>query len=314
MTISPEAAALVRTRGGRTLATFLRDRLGRVGPVHARVHIYQAVPGTRLGLVARAERNVPGLGPSAVGARNELHPLTREAAGALLAEPELGVDVSEEFLDELAPPAIGQRFYYLEVAGGRPAAAPTGSPAGRRPRLSTTTAAVDLRRGELCVAIYLSEALAQDAAARLRRREPAGAVLSSLRPVYAGALKAMSAPTGLHWVRVMGEIEEAVAENLLMPFVQSGPDVLAKLLARWTRGALAAHLLAQRDGLLEAASRPEDGVTIVVRFAQPPGLALIAALARGRVGATARQAGSWAGLLKSRPGSTLQIVPGYRRA
>ena len=320
VTISPEAAALVQTRGGRTLAMFLRDRLGRTGPVQARLHLYQAIPGTRLGRIARAERAVPGLGPAATAAHTELHPLTREAAGALLGEPELGAEVSEAFLDELAPAAVGQRFYYLEVAGGRPAATmPGGATAtagAGRPRLSTTTATIDARSNELRVAVYLSEAQAQDIAARLRRKEPLGALLSALLPVYAGGLRSLASAAGRHRLRIIGETEVAAAEQqFILPGLPNPAEAVGALLTRWTRRALASQLLAQRDALLTAAAGPHDGVTLVVRLLQPPGLSTIARLARGRLSAGLRDLGSWGGLLRSRPATAkLEIVPGYRRA
>ena len=319
-TISPEAAALVRTRGGRTLAMFLRDRLGRTGPVQARLHLYQAVPGTRLGRIARAERAVPGLGPAATAAHTELHPLTREAAGALLGEPELGADVSEAFLDELAPAAVGQRFYYLEVAGGRPAAMaadePTATAGAGRPRLSTTTAAIDVRRNELRVAVYLSEAQTQDIAARLRRNEPLGGLLTALLPVYAGGLRSLASAAGRHRLRIIGETEAAVAEQqFVLPGLPNPSDAVGTLLTRWTRRALASQLLGERNALLAAAAEPQDGVTLIVRIIQPPGLSTIARLVRGRFSAGLRDLGSWGGLLRSRPATAkLEIVPGYRRA
>jgi hypothetical protein len=329
VTISPEAAAAIRIRGGRTLATFLKDRLGRTGAVRARIHLYRAIPGTRLGRIARAERSVAGLGPGAVAAQTEMHPLTREAAGALLGEPELGEDVSEAFLDELAPPAVGQAFYYLEVAGGRPAATGTPIP-GRtvRPRLSTTTAAIDIRRGELVLAIYLGETQAQAIAARLRRNEPIGAILSALRAVYLDGVRALASGAGRRRLRIIGETTEtsgettgeagtqAFEEQLLgIPGLPSPTGLVGKLLARWTRRAMATELRQQRDAFVTAASAPQDGVTLMLRLAQPPGLAALAQLIRGRIGAGLRNIGALRNLLKAKPaGARLEIVPGFRRA
>jgi hypothetical protein len=328
ITISPDAAAAIRTRGGRTLATFLKDRLARTGAVRARLHLYRAIPGTRLGRIARAERTVAGLGPGAVSAHSEMHPLTREAAGALVGEPELGEDVSEAFLDELAPPAVGQTFYYLEVAGGRPAA--TGAPTpGRvaRPRLSTTTAAIDIPRGELILAVYLGETQAQAIAARLRRKEPIGATLSALRPIYVDSLRALASAAGRRRLRVIGETtenSEAAGEGagqgfeeqfLGLPGIPSPAGMIGKLLARWTRRAIATELQQQRDAFVTAASAPQDGVTLLVRLAQPPGLNVIAQLIRGRIGAGLRNIGALRNLLKARPAAArLEIVPGFRRA
>lgn len=317
--IRPGSAARIRTRGGRSLATFLQDRVGQVGPVRARMHLYQAIPGTRLGAIVRAERGVRGLGPTAREAVDELHPLTMEAATALLGEPELGQDVSEAFLEEAAPAAVGQRFYFLEIAGGRPAATP--SPVGgaaTRPRLSQTTAAVDLGRKRIIVAVYLAEAQAQALAARLRRREPIGASLRTLRPVYATAVRSLVSPAGRRRVRIIGESEaDPVGEEFLaIPSLQPPTGLIAKVMIRWTRRAIAAALDRQRDAFIAAASAPSDGVTMVVTVDSPPGLVAIAQLMRGRVAANRSAVEALRTLTGTTrvPPSSVEIVPGHRRA
>ncbi|HEX5995367.1 MAG TPA: hypothetical protein VFY84_09530, partial [Jiangellales bacterium] len=113
--VHPAAARAVTTFGGRPLSWFLRDRLGRTGPIRARVHLYQAVPGSSLAGIARAEGGVAGLGSSDARARSRFHPLTPMAAAALIGEPGLGREVSEAYADPTGPLAIGQRLYYLEV-------------------------------------------------------------------------------------------------------------------------------------------------------------------------------------------------------
>ena len=243
--VSPAAAAGITIHGGRLLATFLRDRLGRDTAVRARLHLYQAIPGTRLARIARAERAVPGLGPAASAMQQELHPLTHEAAAVLLGEPELGSDVPESFLDEFGPPAIGQRFYYLEVPGARPVAtatanARTGSP--RRPRLSEVTAAVDVPRSRLTLAVYLSEAQAQGIAARLRRREPLGATLAAMRPVYVDGIRSLLSPAGRRRLRIVAETSELQSmeeEFVRTPGLAGSGTLVARVLNRWARGARA---------------------------------------------------------------------------
>ena len=115
-TITPQIASTVKTFGGITLAAFLRDRLGvRVNqPVRARVHLYEAIPGTRLSIIALHERGVAGLGTARRQAWALFHPLTPEAAGLLLSEPKLGRPVPAAFLVRRRMTAVGQRFYYLE--------------------------------------------------------------------------------------------------------------------------------------------------------------------------------------------------------
>jgi hypothetical protein len=317
--IRPGAAARIRTRGGRSLATFLQDRVGQVGAVRARMHLYQAIPGTRLGAIVRSERGVRGLGPTARGAVDELHPLTMEAATALLGQPELGQDVSEAFLEEAAPPAVGQRFYYLEIPGGRPSATPSNAGGTAvRPRLSQTTATVDLGRKRITVAIYLAEAQAQAVAARLRRKEPIGASLRTLRPIYSAAVRSLVSPAGRRRVRIVGETEADPAgeEFVAVPGLRPPTGIIAKVLIRWTRGVIAAGLDRQRDEFIAAASAPNDGVTLVVTIDAPPGLAAIAPLLRGRIAAnrSAIEALRTLGRTTRAPTGSIEIVPGYRRA
>jgi len=129
--IHPAAAQAIRTFSGRPLSAFMRDRFGRTGPVRARIHLYQATPGSTLGGIARAERSVAGLGTADRLARSRFQPLTPMAAAALVGEPGLGREVSEAF-DGSGPLAIGQRLYFLEVPGAGSAPVATGSdePAG----------------------------------------------------------------------------------------------------------------------------------------------------------------------------------------
>jgi hypothetical protein len=250
-------------------------------------------------------------------------PLTREAAGGLLGETELGEDVSEAYLDEAGPTAIGQRFYYLEVAGGRPAATTAvAAAAAARPRLSTTTALIDLRRSQLVLAIYLAEAQAQSVAAGLRRKAPIGSTLSSLRPVYVGAVRSLASPAGRRRLRIVGETAEAEStgaqpthEELFgLKGLPSPRALVGKVLAKWTRKAIARELDRQREAFVAAASAPADGVTMMLTLSGPPGLSTIGQLLRGRLGAGLRGLGALRGMSKAEPSAKLEIVAGYRRA
>jgi hypothetical protein len=203
--------------------------------VQARLHLYQALAGTRAGQIARA---------SAPAAAGELHPLTPYAAAALTGDPDLGRETSPAYLDELAPLAIGQRLYYLEVPGGRPPL--TGPRHHGGPRVSGTTVAADLSARTTTVAVYLGEALAQQIAVRLRRREPLGAALAAIRQVYGPALSALP-PSRM---RVTGP----------------GSPPAGATLRLWVRHALAGALGQQREAFLTAVGAPADGVTLTVRF------------------------------------------------
>jgi hypothetical protein len=221
--IHPAAARSIRTFGGRPLSAFIRDGLGRSGPIRARIHLYQATPGTSLSGIARAERGVAGLGAGDRWARSRLHPLSPMAAATLLGEPGLGRTVSEAYEDGVGPLAIGQRLFYLEVPDAPTSPAATGASSGSPRKSSDATAVIDRAAGDVKVTIYLSEADAQSIAARLRKREPLGASLAALRRVYGPAIgKALGGgPTGS--VQVKPDASDATAGGAASAG-QSGTD------------------------------------------------------------------------------------------
>src|SRR5262249_21139550 len=121
--ITPQMADAITTFGGTKLSAFLKDQLSVTPPVRARVHLYQAIAGTTLRRIAHLEHGVPGLGKRPHAAR-QLHPLTVQAAGTLLQHPKLGRDVAGAFRSARHTVAVGQRFYYLEIAGAHPVSVP----------------------------------------------------------------------------------------------------------------------------------------------------------------------------------------------
>ncbi len=307
--IHPSAARSIRTFGGRPLSAFLRDGLGRSGPIRARVHLYQAIPGSSPARIARSERGVAGLGTASRSARSRLHPLSREAAATLIGEPGLGRDVSEAYADSASPLAIGQRLYYLEVPGATTTPVAAGASPGTPRRSSDATAIVDTRAGELQVSLYISEADAQSIAARLRRREPLGASLASLRRVYARALGSALGGGRAGKVRIASEDEESLEGEDLLPRagratgLRRRPRRLRrKLLVRWIGRALAQELDRCRGQFLRATEAPEDGVTIVLRL-RPPDLSSLT-----RPGVASSSAGTGLGRVH------IEIAPGHPRA
>ena len=72
-------------------------------------------------------------------------------------------------------PAVGQRFYYLEIAGAR---------AAKTRRSSEVNLTLDFPGDEVRTFIYLSEADAQEIAAKVRRRELTS-VITLAKRVYA---------------------------------------------------------------------------------------------------------------------------------
>ena len=107
--ISPRVAAGVPTFGGATLRDHLRDRMniadGRT--VKTNIRLYQVTPGTTAAQIARAE----GFHS------HDLHPLTREAAGALLGH-DAGLGSRHTPARYLHSPHrlhVRQRLYYVRA-------------------------------------------------------------------------------------------------------------------------------------------------------------------------------------------------------
>jgi hypothetical protein len=270
VTITPTAARDIHTFGGKTLAQFLRDHLGQSGVVKARLHLYQAVPGTRVSTIARSERTVSGLGSGTKTTRKQIHPLTREAAAMLSGEPGLGRELDEDRLDQESATAVGDRFYYLEVAGARPVARTS----------SGTNLIIDTKKNELRLAIFVAESEAQQIAARLRRREPIGAMVASLRRIYQVAIRgALKKPRS--FIKIVGEAPETEGFLGGLKLGNAPMKIVSGLIEKWVGKSLVGQLLEHRDAFIKATAEKADGVTIIVKIQAPPGLSVIAKLLRG---------------------------------
>ncbi|KPM52015.1 hypothetical protein ACG83_31150 [Frankia sp. R43] len=137
---------------GRTLADALRERGVRQWPARVRVHLYETVPGTRLGHIAATDRAMTAAampGVRGAGAWSRLHPLTPAAAGMMLGEPGLGRPVPRSAIGSPRRLAVGQRLFYAESADGQQELVSTsGAPVGvacaaGRPAGGTCGAAAD---------------------------------------------------------------------------------------------------------------------------------------------------------------------------
>lgn len=168
--IEPRCAHRILGFRSLPLACYLRDKLG-LDPnqaIHARVHLYEAIDGTRLSQIAKHERVN---GPANPHGWVSLHPLTRDAATLLIKEPWLGRDVPVEYLRRGTQIALGQRFYELEIAGSRMRTATThhqqhhhhkhlhgkGHPHNRPARSADVAGVLDFTTGEIRLNYYFSE-------------------------------------------------------------------------------------------------------------------------------------------------------------
>jgi hypothetical protein len=307
--ITPQLAESLTTFGGTKLAAVLKDQLGVVPPVRARVHLYQAIPGTTLRRIAALERTVPGLGKGA-GAI-QLQPLTVEVAGALLQHPKLGRNVPGSYRSARGAVAVGQRFYYLEIAGARPISTPTGAGAPVVRRTTTANVTLDFPKDEFRVFVYLGESDAQQAAAAIRKQDLTSVLLLTKRVADAGVSVALSGDIKRH-VRILSEApQEEIFGGALKQLADSVRGLLIKKVEAWVGTAVAQYMKGSAGEFIAATEDPADGVTIVVTIASPPGAPMVRKLLRGEMVGGAMLAGLDK-LFVGEPKLSAKTVPGFR--
>jgi hypothetical protein len=271
--VTPTIAKQIHGFGATTLEAFLHDHYGITGEVTAPVHIYESLPGATLGRIAAAEKQTPGLGHP--GDAWKLQPLTPEVAGLLLGEPGLGRSEKPEFLAGPDKISVGQRFYYLELRDAPPAppAAPqTELEAGvRRGRSSQVNVRVSRREHSVRVALYLSEADAQEASASVRAEGPAGVTKLLHARLKLGLARALSAdPRGhLHWIDDAPHTAELIAPRHAHPLALAHADhaaELARQVLAWCARAVVDHIAHDPHGIVTAAERRADGITIMIHL------------------------------------------------
>ncbi|HYZ77537.1 MAG TPA: hypothetical protein VE596_09200 [Gaiellaceae bacterium] len=310
--ITPQIAASLKTSSGSTIAAFLKDQLGVTAPVHARVHVYQAMTGTTFARIARLETGVSGLGRATRRASALFHPLTVRAAGALLHEPKLGRDAAV-FAHASHRIAVGQRFYYLEIAGARPVPAVDGRRRGVGIRRSSeVNITLDFPKDEFRVFAYLSEADAQDIAGKLRKRDVTAVLVAAKRIYQAGVETALGGDIHRH-VKIL--TEALPQEQLLGSALRRLTDYVKKRLMRkvveWVGKGIADYVQARSAEFVSATEDPADGVTLIVRIVNPPGAPLVRKLLRGDLGVR-DVLGKLDSYFKGDPKIAVQTVAGFR--
>jgi hypothetical protein len=310
--ITPQMAESLKTFGGTTIAAFLKDKLGVTAPVQARVHIYQAMTGTSPARIARLEKGVKGLGTAAKSAWVQLHPLSPRAAGVLLQQPRLGRRAPGKFRSTRRLTAVGQRFYYLEIAGARPAAAAAVNGATTEvKRSSEANVTLDFRKDEFRVFVYLSEADAQDIAAKVRKRELTGALVAARKIYEAGVTTALGGDIQRH-VKI---VSEALPQEQFSGVVKGLTDAvkakLTKKVVDWVGKGVADYIGSRAGELVTATEDPGDGVTVVVRIIGPPGAPLVRRLLKGELN-PAQLAGDVESIFKGEPKLEVTTVAGFR--
>jgi hypothetical protein len=260
-------AAALRTFGGVTVDSALRA-LGITLPAKFRVHIFEAGVGTTLPRLARLEK----INGGRRGAHRQLHPLTVANATALLREPRLGVHVASRFLASRHRIAAGQRFFYLEPIGQSPTpvAAASRESGCDATQPSDSRMSISLRRREARLAMYFSEADAQQLAGQLATQPGSTAFVRALVRATTAATTAVGRGDGA--VQAPREMElEAGAEAEASRRDHRGrwlPPALRTRLRRYIRAsastALSQWARTRGQEFVRAAQNPACGVTVRV--------------------------------------------------
>lgn len=317
--LTPQIAAKLTASDGHNLLTFLRDRAGvDLSKNHrARVHIYEAIPGTRLAAIAASERGVPGMGSSGAAITAQLHPLTPEAAAVLLGEPGLGRKIPSPTEKDNTALAVGQRLYYLEIPGVHLRVHPNQ----RIRRSSRIYATVNCPANRLRVAIYVSETDAQKISSKLRANHPWPEVLKHFMLPFRAFHDPGSRRRGLriiHEATILEEYERTVAarnQRAARPlpsrssaaFVAPKParvlalrpasaalkssrirlassglkTLIANKISHWSLRKLSDFRSDWQARFIKATESPADGVTVLITFANPGVIPLINRVLRG---------------------------------
>jgi hypothetical protein len=310
VSVTPHVAQAITIFDGYTLAEFLRDCLGLSPgrPIKARVHLYEAIPGTSPPLVCWHERGIPGLGTAGRAAWSQLHPLTPIAAGLLCGAPGLGRDVPPKYWTNRHPLFVGQRLYALEIPGVRPQTipGPKGRIVVRQPSALNLT--LDFPRNQIRLGIFFSETEAQQIAAKIRERGRTGMAWRLMRrKVREGLARAFSTADRIKVIRatVPAGVMEASPLNSLPPIAV---DWIERRVGTALRKSLVTFLRERSREFVTATEQPQDGVTLAVTIANLPGLGLLQKALLGKaIDLRSLQA------LKDVPNATIGVFAGYRR-
>jgi hypothetical protein len=297
VTITPRVAASVRTFGGATLGDHMRDRMnvpdGRV--VKTKLRLYQAIPGTTAAHIARAE----GIRPE------DLHPLTRDAAGALLGHA-AGLASPETPRAYAGSPHklhVRQRLYYVEPPSGRPYHRRHGV------RLARTELMINLRSGEIKIWLYLNEPLCQKVSTELAKTRNPAAAFRLIKPLVHRASETLRAtilerhlPSELRVVSEVPNLDRRVPAFL----THAGRQLAAKI-EEWASQQLIGYLRENAEEFRRVSATQHDGVTLRLTMSRVPGIETLRAAAGGRQ-SRPPQGTAW---LKGAPATVIQAHPGY---
>lgn len=272
--ITPYMAEEVESFEGVPLSDYLQDQLDlpEGAEVEAEVHLYETLPGTTVADIARSESEIPGLGASDEAAVSQLHPLTQEAASALLGKHSLGR--SPLHGSDRRNLSAGQRLFHLAIPGRRPLTVPGKSGRRRVRRLFHINVTLDGPQDQVRVCIYISEVKAQKLAVRLRQQSHAGSLTVGFNKFVTRRLPPILHGHRPRRLRIVhpgippGQSPESVLQKL--PGVV--PHVFIVKMQEWLVHGFHEFIKTQSSKFLAATEDPADGVTLRFTIEHPQGL------------------------------------------
>ena len=274
ITITPRVARTLITFDGATLEDYLHDELEipRGSSLRADVTLYKALPGATASRIARAE----GF-PAA-----DLHPLTPQAAGALLG-PNAGLgdrNIPSRYLDSRQALHVNQRLYRVEPVHGRH----HHHRHRHHRRHRRAEMLINLLAGEIRVWLYLSEPLCQNVSAALAKSPTPTAGFVQINPLVERLARMLKAPIQEH---VMPSGLRIISDKLQLqrnapPWLLTVGQQLGAKITQWASEQVALYLRNKAEEFRSLCASRHDGVTLSITMTRVPGMERLRLLAQGK--------------------------------
>ena len=286
VTLDYQKLSSINTFGGRSVADFFSQIIGidlKKAPIKAKMHIYEAIPGTWLSKISLGEKGVQGLGTALKPSWIKIHPLTEKAASVLVQEPKLAKPVPHKFLNNHHLIAVNQRFYYLEVSGGATLS---------HRSLSDIQAVLNFIKSDISFNYYFGQSEAQQIADKLNK----GDIISlaqTIRKSFSEVLSRILLRNIGDKIKIIHEAYpemfinemESTKEEQLMPFgamaaatLKKVIEVLISKLADYLFKAVENYFKARRQEFITTQRASKNGVTVKITFTKIPFMSKVRAM------------------------------------
>src|SRR5215472_5277750 len=204
-------------------------------------------------------------------------------------------------------PGITARISPYKLAGKRPLMVPAPGDRRHMRHRSHSRLVFHFPRNEIVARLYLSEIRSQEIAVKLRQHGHLGVVMERLRRfITHGVNRAFAANPGQLKI-VHGAVIPGQPVNALSRLPSAVTERLSGRVTEWVVKGLADHLQQHAQEFIRAAEDTADGVTLVVRLENPPGLRELGDALKGKGISLATLR-----LPEGEPTVTLSIHPGHR--